>query len=151
MQVIRATKIKATPKKVRDIVSDIEHAGEIISGIQKIEVLKQPKGKTIVGLKWKETREFMGKDAIEVMWITDAKKQSFYETRAESHGSIYISRIELEPTSTGTKLAMVFNAEPVTVTAKILWILTTWMAKKTLSKTIDQDLADIQKAAEKNN
>jgi len=46
---------------------------------------------------------------------------------------------------------MVFNAEPVTVTAKILWILTTWMAKKTLSKTIDQDLADIQKAAEKNN
>lgn len=149
MQVTRSTDISAPPTDVWSVISDIENAETTISGIKKIEILEPATGPSIIGLKWQETREFMGKDAVEVMWITDASEPSYYETRAESHGSIYTSRLELETTSAGTRLTMSFRGEPVTFGAKVLWALTGWMAKKALGKTIDQDLADIRDAVER--
>ena len=149
MQVTRFTEIDAPPSDVWSFVSDIENADTRISGIKEVEILERATGPSIVGLKWRETREWMGKDAVEVMWVSDASEPSYYETRAESHGSIYTSRIELETTSTGTRLTMGFCGQPVTFGAKVLWALTGWMAKKALRKTIDQDLADIKGAVEK--
>jgi len=151
MQVTRFTEIDASPSDVWSFVSDIENADTRISGIKEVEILERATGPSIVGLKWRETREWMGKDAVEVMWVTDASELSFYETRAESHGSIYTSRIELETISTGTRLTMGFSGQPVTFGAKVLWALTGWMAKKDLRKTINQDLADIKGAVEKAN
>ena len=149
MQVIRFTEIDASPADVWSIVSDIEKADTIISGIKAVEILERAKGPSIVGLKWRETRAWMGRDAVEVMWVTDAVEPSYYETRAESHGSICTSRIELETTSSGTRLTMRFSGQPVTFVAKVLWTLTGWMAKRALRKTVDQDLADIKGAVEK--
>ena len=151
MQVTRFTEIDASPAGVWSVVSDIEKADTRISGIKEVEILERATGPSIVGLKWRETREWMGKDAVEVMWVTGASEPSYYETRAESHGSIYTSRIELETTSTGTRLTMGFSGQPVTFGAKVLWALTGWMAKNALRKTIDQDLADIKGAVEKAN
>jgi hypothetical protein len=144
----RTTEIAAKPDAVWGVVSDIRNAASVISGIKTIEVLEVPDASSIVGTRWKETREWMGRDAVEVMWVTDASAPSFYETRAESHGSIYNSRIELEQTPVGTQLTMYFRCEPQTIVAKIMWVLTGWMAKKSLCKIIDQDLDDIKLAAE---
>ncbi|MGI9287800.1 MAG: SRPBCC family protein [Pseudomonadales bacterium] len=141
-------KIMAAPQSVWGVVSDIENSAAVITGIKNIEILETIAGPEIVGLKWKETREWMGRDAIEVMWITDASAPSFYETRAESHGCVYQSRIALGPTSTGTRLTMDFNCQPISLVAKLMWALTGWMAKKSLCKIIDQDLEDIKVAVE---
>lgn len=140
--------IDAAPDAVWAVVADIQNAANVISGIKAIEILEAAPGPTITGVKWKETREWMGRDAVEVMWVTDARSPSFYETRAESHGSIYISRMELEPTQAGTRLTMKFNCQPETLGAKVMWLLTGWMAKKSLRKIIGQDLADIKTAVE---
>jgi hypothetical protein len=148
-QVGRFKEIEAPPKDVWAVVADIENAGAAISGIKAVEILEAASGPSIVGLKWRETREWLGRDAVEVMWITDAREGSYYETRAESHGSIYTSRMELEATPTGTLLTMGFSCQPVTFGAKVLWALTGWMAKKSLSKVIDQDLEDVKGAVEK--
>jgi hypothetical protein len=145
----QSIEIVAAPEAVWAVISDIQNAVNVISGIKAIEIVEAAPGPTITGLKWKETREFMGRDAVEVMWITDACSPTFYETRAESHGAIYTSRMELEPTQTGTRLTMKFNSQPETFGAKVMWLLTGWMAKKSLCKVIDQDLADIKTAAEK--
>jgi len=150
MNINRTIEIDASPSDVWLIVADIESADTSISGIKKIEILKQATGPSIVGLQWRETREWMGKDAVEVMWVTHASEASYYETRAESHGSIYTSRIEIEPIPTGARLIQRFDGQPVTLGAKVLSTLTGWMAKKALCKTIDQDLADIKDAVEKN-
>jgi hypothetical protein len=146
----QSIEIAAAPESVWAVVTDIQNAGNVISGIKAIEIVEAAPGPTITGLKWKETREWMGRDAVEVMWITDSSSPSFYETRAESHGAIYTSRIELEPTQTGTGLTMKFNAQPDTLGAKVMWLLTGWMAKKSVCKVIDQDLADIKTAVENN-
>jgi hypothetical protein len=143
--------IVAAPEAVWAVIADIQNAVNVISGIKAIEILETAPGPTIAGLKWKETREMMGRDAVEVMWITDASSPTFYETRAESHGSIYASRMELEPPKAGTRLTMKFNCQPETFGAKTLWLLTGWMAKKSLCKVISQDLADIKAAVERQN
>ncbi|MBT8055284.1 MAG: SRPBCC family protein [Xanthomonadales bacterium] len=140
--------IKAPPAAVWAVISDIGNAAAVISAIKDIEVLEPGNDGGIVGLKWKETREWMGRDAVEVMWVTDADEPSFYETRAESHGSIYKSRLELAPTPTGTRLAMTFYCQPQTVGARLMWLLTGWMARKSLCKAIAQDLEDIKVAVE---
>lgn len=148
MQVSRFTDIKASRQVVWDVVSDIENAASTIQGIHRIEVLEPAGGSSIVGLKWREFRSWKGQEAVEVMWITEAEKPSYYVTRAESHGAVYSSRISLQPNATGTHLTMSFTAQPVTFAARILWVLTGWMAKRALAKTIDQDIADIKAKVE---
>ena len=145
----QSIEIVAAPEAVWAVIADIQNAVNVISGIKAIEIVEAAPGPTITGLKWKETREFMGRDAVELMWITEARAPSFYETRAESHGAIYVSRLELEPIQSGTCLTMKFNARPETLAAKVMWLLTGWMAKKSLCKVNGQDLADIKTAAEK--
>lgn len=147
MKMQLTTPIAATPTKVWNVITDIENATDRISGILAIEVLEKPKS-GVVGLKWKETRKFAGKEADEVMWITDATKPRFYTTRAESHGSIYTSRFDIEKTDDGCVLTMGFDGQAVSLGAKILWFLTGWMAKGPMKKAITEDLADIKAAAE---
>lgn len=145
----RSVNIAAAPDAVWAVVADIPNAADVISGIKSIEVLEPASGPGITGLKWQETREWMGRDAVEVMWVTDASEPAYYATRAESHGSVYVSRLELEPAGGGTRLSMSFDCEPVSFGAKLMWLLTGWMAKKSLCKVIDQDLADIRAAVER--
>lgn len=149
MEMSVSTDIEAPAETVWNIIADIEHAHETIEGIDRLEVLEPATGPSIIGLKWRETRTMFGKQATEVMWITDAEDASFYETRAESHGAIYKSRLELEPNGNGTRLTMSFEATPETFGAKVMWVLTGWMAKGAMRKTLHKDLADIKTAAEK--
>ncbi len=148
MQVNVSTDISATPSKVWKIITDIENSQATISGIDKVEVLEPAKGPSITGLKWKETRTMFGREATEVMWITEAKANSHYDTRAESHGAVYTTRMVVEKIDGGTRLSMTFNGEPQTRGAKIMWALTGWMAKGAMRKTCAKDLDDIKAAAE---
>src|SRR5687768_2543408 len=92
MKVHAQVHIRAPKEAVWKTITDIKNAPNRISGIQKVEVLEQPPS-GVVGLKWRETRTMFGKSATEVMWITKAVENSYYETRAESHGAIYHSRM----------------------------------------------------------
>lgn len=148
MKVHTSIDIKAEPSRVWSIVADIDNAKDTISAIDELEVLERPAGSSLVGLKWRETRTMFGKAATEVMWITDAVEESYYETRAESHGSEYVSRIELAPHDGGTRLSMGFEGTPVTFGAKVMWALTGWMAKSAMKKALAADLVDIKAAAE---
>ncbi len=147
MKMSASTAVAAKPSKVWKVITDIEHAADTISGIDAVEVLEKPK-KGVVGLKWKETRTFGGREATEVMWITDAKADAFYATRAESHGAVYLSRFDIEKTDAGCTLTFTFDGTPQTFGAKVMWALTGWMMKGPMRKAVAADLADIKKAAE---
>src|SRR5947199_8212957 len=71
-------------------ITDIENASEIISGIEKIEVVEKP-ANGLVGLRWRETRMLFGKPATVEKWITDAAENEFYKTRAEDSGFVFIT------------------------------------------------------------
>ena len=139
--------IDAPKEKVWSIISDIEGSKENITAIQKIEVHERPR-QGLVGFRWTETRTMFGKAATETMWVTDAVENEYYQTRAESHGAIYISKLMLGEKDNGTELTMSFKGTPQTVIAKIMSALLSPMFKKATQKALDQDLKDIKVAAE---
>ena len=135
--------IHATREEIWDVISDIENSDTVISGIEKLEILKKPEN-GLVGLKWRETRTMFGKEATETMWITDSEEYKYYQTRAESHGSIYKGRMIIEEEAGDLILKMQFSARPVTLMARILSVLLGFMMKGPTKKLLLNDLRDVK-------
>jgi len=148
MQVQAEVAINANPETVWQVITNIDNAPHTISGIEKVEVLER-QDDAFVGLKWRETRIMFGKEATEVMWITDAQQNKSYSTRAESHGSIYKTHFELKENGSQTILSMHFEGEAQTLTAKIMSAMMGVFLKGSMRKTLEKDLLDIKAAIEK--
>ena len=54
-----STEVKAPVERVFELFTDIEHAAERVSAIEKIEVLST--GPFNLGYRWNETRQVMGR------------------------------------------------------------------------------------------
>ena len=130
-------------------ITDIKNSPNMISSIISLEILNQPV-KGLVDLKWQETREMFGKQASEIMWITDAVENEFYYTRAESHGSAYITKMMIEGSGDNSVLSMTFNAVPQSFFVKIISACMSIFIKKMMLKALTQDLEDIKKFVESN-
>ena len=136
------------------IISDIDHAVEVASSIEKIEVLERPLNEdSLVGLKWEETRIMSGQKATETMWITESVENEYYKTRAESHGCVYISRMyireEEQSDSKQLYVGLSFGREAQSCCAKIMMFLMGWMATGETRRCLLQELQDIKAAVEK--
>ncbi|MDG2174842.1 MAG: SRPBCC family protein [Gammaproteobacteria bacterium] len=142
--------IQASRERVWQVISGIDNAVNVISGIEKLDILEQPED-GLVGLKWEETRTLFGKTATEIMWVTNAEENSYYQTRAESHDSVYITRLSLEENNGMTTYTMRFSGEPQTFGGKVMMKLMGWMFVKATRDCLQQDLEDIKAYAEQDN
>lgn len=148
MQIKMSVNIQAPAEKVWEVITDFENAHNTISAIQKTEVLHKP-AEGLVGLKWKETRLMFGKEAAEVMWITEAEAPRFYTMQAESRGLVYTSGFTVEEEgASSTKLTMQFTADASNALAKIVSGIMGVITKRAMRKAVLQDLTDIKKAVE---
>ena len=134
---------------VWNAIVDFKNCSNYIESIVKLEIIDEPKD-TLIDFKWKETRVMFGKEATETMWITDYLENEYYETRAESHGSIYISRLSLERVEKHTKLTMSFSAKAQTLFAKIFSQCMGFLIKGSMKKALIKDLNDIKTYLESN-
>ncbi|MCF7807807.1 MAG: SRPBCC family protein [Candidatus Marinimicrobia bacterium] len=139
--------INASAEAIWQVITDIDQAAERISAIEKVEVLERPVP-GLLGLKWRETRTMFGKEATEVMWVTEAEDNVYYQTRAESHGAIYISSMRIETAGDASRLVMEFDGEPQRMGARIMAALTGFIFKGATVKAIQQDLEDIKQFIE---
>jgi hypothetical protein len=130
------------------VITDIENATETISGIEQVDVLEKPEN-GLVGLTWRETRTLFGKTATEEMRITDAADNEFYTTRAESHGCVYITTMNISGNNDGCTLTMSHQIKPQAFVAKLLSFPMGLVFKGTIRKVILQDLNDIKAAVER--
>ncbi|SRR6056297_279378 len=140
--------IKGPKEKVWKVITDIENSVNTISGIDKIEILNNPK-EALVGLKWKETRTIFGKSSTETMWITEASDNNYYKTRAESNGAMYQTILKLSEKENTTILKMEFSTEAISLKGKILAFIFGRMVHKSMKKLIENDLTDIKTTVEK--
>ena len=140
--------IQGSKEEVWRVITDIENSPGTISGIKEIEILEKPED-GLVGLKWKETRTLFGKTATEVMWITDVNEYESYKTRAESHGAVYITSLNLSEQDDNTLLTMTFGGEAQTLGAKLMSATMGRLFKNATKKALIQDLNDIKAAVEK--
>ena len=150
MKVTLDIHINGPKEAVWKVISNIENSVNTLEGIEKIEILNKP-DKGIVGLKWIETRTLFGKTATETMWITEAEENSFYRTRAESHGAIYITELRISEQNDGSLLTMEFGSTLVSFGAKLMNVLFGFMFRNATKKALAKDLEDIKAAVEKGN
>jgi hypothetical protein len=128
-------------------ITNIEHAAETISGIEKIEVLEKP-ANGLVGLKWRETRTLFGKPATAEKWITDAAEHEFYTTKAESDGFVFLCTKTISESGGGIALTETHESKPQSIVAKFMVIPMGLLFKGVVKKAVLQDLNDIKAAVE---
>ena len=139
--------IHASRAAVWAAITDIENASEIISGIEKIEVLEKP-ANGLVGLKWRETRMLFGEPAAVEKWITEAAENEFYRTRAEDRGVVFLTSMRISESSGGITLTSSHDSRPQGIVAKFTSI-PMFLFKGVVKKAILQDLNDIKSVVER--
>ena len=127
-------------------ITDIEHASEIISGIEKIEVLEKP-ANGLIGLRWRETRMLFGKPAAVDKWITDAVENEFFKTKAEDGGFVFLTTNRISESSGGITLTSSHDSQPQGMLARLQSIPMV-LFKGVVKKALLQDLNDIKSAVE---
>ncbi len=128
-------------------ITDIENSARMISGILAIDILDRPQ-QSLVGLKWQETREMFGKQATEIMWVTEAVEGEYYCTQAQSHGAIYNTKLALTDVGSDTRLIMSFSGQGQTWLTKIMSACMGVFIKGSMKKALYNDLADIKRYLE---
>ena len=130
-----------------EAITDIENAPKFMTGIEQIEILKKPEN-GLVGMRWNETRLLFGKPATVEKWITDAKENEFYATRAEDRGLAFLTTMRISEGPGGFTLTSSHDSHPQTLAAKVM---STPMVlfKGVMRKAILQDLNDIKSAVER--
>ncbi len=127
-------------------ISNIQKTAEIISGVQKIEILNKPEA-GLKGLKWQETRMYFGKPASIVKWITDAVENKYIETRAEMDGFIFLTTIAISLEGDNILLTSSHQTIATNFLAKIKSLPMVFF-KGMLKKVIEEDLKDIKTSVE---
>ena len=141
----------AKPKEsVWAVITDFKNCAKVISAIIDLEILEQPPA-GLVGLKWKEKRLMFGKEATETMWITEAVKNDHYCTRAESHGSVYLTTLSLKESGHNTVLDMTFSADAQSLLVKMVSACMSVFIKGSMKKALRKDLEDIKRYTEEHN
>ncbi len=148
MKISVSVEIERTKDVVWKAITDIEHCTDMITGIIDLKVLNKPE-EGLVGFKWQETREMFGKQAVETMWITDAKAQEYYDVRAENHGAVYLSTLSISETGGKTQLIMNFTTQAQSIFVKMISAFMGLFVKKTMIKMLQKDLDDIKTYLEK--
>lgn len=139
--------IKASKSAIWAMISDMENAADIIRGIEKIEIVnKSDDG--LIGLRWRETRILFGKPATAEKWITDARENEFYQTRAESDGFIFLSTTRIVEEQGIMRLISVHDSLPQIWQTKLMVIPMRLFFKGVAKKALLQDLQDIKSALE---
>ncbi|MBX7220739.1 MAG: hypothetical protein K1Y36_12390 [Blastocatellia bacterium] len=139
--------INGSREAVWAAITNIGNAPDIISGIQKIEILEQP-AQGIVGLKWRETRMLFGKPTSVEKWITDAAENEFYQTRAEDGGFVFVTTKRISENLDGMRLTESHETIPQGIIPTLMTIPMRLFFKGVIQKTALQDLNDIKTAVE---
>jgi hypothetical protein len=128
-------------------ISNIENAAEIVSGIQRIEIVEKPES-GLVGLRWRETRLLFDKPTTVEKWITEAAEHEFYKTRAEDSGFVFLTTTRISEGSSGITLTGSHESKPQGLTAT-LRATPMVLFRGVIKKAILQDLNDIKSAVER--
>jgi len=146
--IVEATvKINGSKETIWTVMTDIQNAAEIISGIEKIELLEKPTS-GLVGLKWRETRMYFGKPAAVEKRITDAAENEYYKTRAESDGFVFLSTMTISGNIGGIRLTSSHDSIPQGIAAKLKSLPMVFF-RGMVKKALLQDLNDIKSAVER--
>lgn len=141
--------INSSKDTVWNDLINIENSLNVFEDIKAIEIIHKNED-SLVGLKWKETRELMGKQASEIMYIIEANELSDYTAEAINSGCLYHTTVSVQDSDNQVVVKKSFRAKPITFIAKIFYPLMLLM-KGTLNKCLIKDLRDLKTYSESKN
>jgi uncharacterized protein YndB with AHSA1/START domain len=148
--VVVERRIQAPQGRVWEAITDLREMPRVLSGVVRVEVLTE--GGFDVGTRWRETRKMMGKEATEVMTVTECVPPERYVTVADSHGMHYESEFELlkgDAAASWTTVVMRFTATPTAGGFMgLLSRLVGGLGVKAVSRALAKDLDEIATAVE---
>jgi hypothetical protein len=139
--------IKSSRSATWAAIADIENAAAIVKGIVRIEIVEKP-AVGLVGLRWRETRILFDEEATVEKWVTEAVENTYYTTRAESHGFIFEASNRIVENAGGVTLVSAHDSRPQSLVAWVKMIPMGLFFKGVIRKALLQDLNDIKAAVE---
>lgn len=139
----------AEPAEVWTVLTDLDRAPKVFTGIVSVERLEGPAFD--VGTRWRETRRIAGKEGTEEMWVSDITPGRSYTVVAEDDGVTYRTVFEVKPSSLGTTVAVTFGAESsgAGIGQRMLMSVFGGVGTKITRDALKQDLADLAAAIER--
>lgn len=140
--------ILAEPAAVWRLITDLDRAPQVLSGVVRVERL-EGEGYD-VGVKWRETRRVLGKETSEDKQVTSVNAPFATTVRAKTRGTLYFTALRCEPSDLGTVLHIEFSGQPVnpTLGQRIVWALFSKVEMKASREELEQDAADYARQAE---
>lgn len=139
--------IDGSKEKVWSVITDVKSAAHVINGIEKTEIISKPEAGW-VGLRWRETRMYFGEPAAVEKWITEAKENEYFITRAEMDGFVFITTMRISEDRGTVTLTSSHETRSSGIVARIKSLPMIFF-RGTLKKAIFQDLLDIKRAVER--
>jgi carbon monoxide dehydrogenase subunit G len=133
--------IRAPRASVFTLATDFSGAAAVIGAIEKVEMLTE--GPVRSGTRFLETRRVLGAPTTQEVEVTVYDPPTRYALQCESHGSRYVTRVELEPNGSGTNVTMGFEVEPVSFMAKAM-AQTIQPMLEAAAQALEQDLDDLK-------
>ena len=142
---IRRT-IAAPPERVFALATDFANLPQVMPAIRRVEVLTP--GPIGPGTQIRETRVMFGREASEVMTLSELDPPRGYVLSCESCGCRYRTEMRLSPQGQGgTEVELRFSAVPLTFVGKLLAVLMRPMLAMCAKQTA-KDLEALCAAAE---
>lgn len=141
-----ATQVAAPVERVFETFTDLEHASERVSNIQKIEVLTP--GGFELGTRWAETREVMGRLDTAEMEVTAYDRNRRYTITHHKAGTRMDTVFMFEPFEGGTKVQIEFVLEGHGLPPGLLAPLG-WAIAGKVRDVLTGDLEDLKASMEK--
>jgi carbon monoxide dehydrogenase subunit G len=139
--------VNAPASTVWTIITDLEESVNTISSIEKVEILA---GEEFgIGTRWRETRTMFGRQATEVMEVTEITDGESYVVIARPDSANYRTVMSILPTGeTACVLSMEFGANPKGTMTRFMGATMGKMFSGATRKALAADLDDIAAAAE---
>lgn len=138
--------INAPVEAVYAACSDFERAPEMVSAIQKIEILTP--GPIRVGTRFKETRVMFGKPCTEEMEVASLEHNKEYSLRGYSCGAEFTTHFRFKPEAGGTNVEMLMETRARSLFAWLFAPLS-FLFMGMMRKCVEGDMDDVTSYCER--
>lgn len=136
MSTIKVTRqVKAQVGEVFETISDIRNFSKAVPEIVDVKFLSEIKSGA--GTRFKETREFNGRELVTVLEVTEFVEDDHIRIVSNTQGTIWDSLFTVTEKDGGSELTIKMEARPYKFLSKLMVPLMKGFVKKALEKDMD--------------